>query len=379
MTDWSLIPVDPDTLLQRLQDPALVTVGNKLFGGSRLGLQDGLTCMQTTDLLGLGSLALAAKRIRFGNRAFYVVNQHLNYTNVCVNACRFCAFHRPPGSSEGYLMSPEAAADKIAPAGRNGLKEVHVVGGINPSPEFSYYFDLLRALKRTAPQVGLKAFTAVEIDHIAHRAGVSWQECLGRLKEAGLNALPGGGAEVFSPRVRAKLFPSKISAETWLGVHGTAHRLGIGSNATLLFGHIETPEERIAHLLQLRTQQDETGGFRAFIPLAFQSRTTLMADNPGPTGIQALKMIATSRLMLDNIPHIKAYWVMLGRKTAQAALHFGADDVEGTIVNEQIAHEAGATTALGLSREEVVELISEAGAEPTERDTFHRAAGSRSQ
>ncbi|MEW6350702.1 MAG: aminofutalosine synthase MqnE [Thermodesulfobacteriota bacterium] len=375
MTDWSLIGVDPDKILQRLRDPALVPVGTKFFAGSRLDLQDGLTCLQTFDLLGLGSLALAVKRLRFGNRAFYVVNQHLNYTNVCVNACRFCAFHRAPGSAQGYLMTPEEATERVAPAAQNGLKEVHVVGGINPEPEFSYYFELLQALKMTAPRVGLKAFTAVEIDHIANRAGVSWKECLTALKDAGLNALPGGGAEVFSPRVRAELFPSKISAETWLGVHGTAHRLGIGSNATLLFGHIETHSERIEHLLKLRNQQDETGGFRAFIPLAFQSRTTLMADKPGPTGVDILKMMATSRLMLDNIPHIKAYWVMLGRKTAQAALHFGADDVEGTIVNEQIAHEAGATTAVGLSREEVHELISEAGAEPTERDTFHRGVG----
>ncbi len=375
MTDWSLIGVDPDKVLQHLRDPALIPVGTKFFDGSRLEPEDGLTCLQTSDLLGLGSLALAAKRIRFGNKAFFVVNQHLNYTNVCVNACRFCAFHRAPGSPQGYLLTPEEAAEKVAPAARNGLKEVHVVGGINPEPNYSYYTELLQALKKAAPRAGLKAFTAVEIDHIANRAGVSWKECLLALQDAGLNALPGGGAEVFSPRVRTQLFPSKISAETWLAVHGTAHRLGIGSNATLLFGHIETHAERIEHLLQLRNQQDETGGFRAFIPLAFQSRTTLMAHQRGPTGIDVLKMIAVSRLMLDNIPHIKAYWVMLGRKTAQAALHFGADDVEGTIVNEQIAHQAGATTEIGLSREEVHELISEAGAQATERDTFHRGVG----
>jgi aminodeoxyfutalosine synthase len=375
MTTRSAIGIDPDAIMRRFRDPALESVGKKLFAGSRLSLQEGLTCMQTTDLLGLGSLALAAKRARFGDRAFYVVNQHLNYTNVCTNACRFCAFHRAPGSEEGYLMSPEQAAASIAPSRDNGLKEVHVVGGLHPDPDFTYYLELLRALKKAAPNIGIKAFTAVEIDHIARRAGISWAECLTALKEEGLNALPGGGAEVFSERVREELFPSKISAETWLAVHGTAHRLGIGSNATLLFGHIETPEERVEHLLRLRTQQDETGGFRAFIPLAFQSRTTRMAKVPGPTGVDILKTIAVSRLMLDNIPHVKAYWVMLGPKMAQIALHFGADDVEGTIVKEQIAHEAGATTAPGLTRDEMIDMIVRAGFEPAERDTFHKPVG----
>ena len=211
----------------------------------------------------------------------------------------------------------------------------------------------------------------MEIDHIARKGGLSWKECLIALRDAGLSALPGGGAEVFSERVRKDLFPSKISADTWLAIHATAHKLGIGTNATLLFGHIETPAERIEHLLRLRQQQDETDGFRAFIPLAFHSRNTELDYLPGPSGVEILKLIATARLVLDNIPHIKAYWVMLGLKLAQTALYFGADDLEGTVVHENITHQAGATTSVGLTRSDLEELIVDAGLIPTERDSFH--------
>jgi aminodeoxyfutalosine synthase len=249
------------------------------------------------------------------------------------------------------------------------------VGAINPQPDFSYYVDLLHALKAVSPEIKLKAFTAVEIHHIAKKAGISWEECLIALRDAGLSALPGGGAEVFSERVREELFPSKIDADTWLAIHATAHRLGIGTNATLLFGHIETLPERVEHLLRLRKQQEETGGFRAFIPLVFHAPNTSLSHLPGPTGIDILKTIATSRLILDNFPHIKAYWIMLGLKLTQVALHFGADDLEGTIVQEKITHEAGADTAAGLSRTELEDLIADAGFLPVERDTFHHAVG----
>lgn len=335
-------------------------------------MADGLTCLETNDLLGLGTLASAARRARYGDKAFYVVNHHLNYTNICINGCKFCAFHRTLGSSEGYVLSPEEAAEKIASAAVEGLREVHLVGAINPDLEFSYYLELLRALRAVSPNLRLKAFTAVEIDHISRKAGLSWTECLSALRDEGLSAMPGGGAEVFSQRVKDKLFPTKIGADTWLAVHGTAHRLGIGTNATLLFGHIETLEERVHHLLRLRDQQDETGGFRSFIPLVFHTANTSLAHLPGLTGVEILKTIATARLVLDNIPHIKAYWVMLGLKLAQTALHFGADDLEGTIVQEKITHQAGATTAAGLSRPELEDLILNAGFEPTERDTFHQ-------
>ena len=359
-------------VLDRITDPVLLGVAQKFFAGERLDRADGLACLETPDLLGLGQLAYASRAVRFGRRASYVVNYHLNYTNICANACKFCAFHRTADSTDGYLLSPEEAAARIAAAAPMELKEVHLVGAINPEPDFPYYLDLLAAVKRAAPRAELKAFTAVEIDHIARRAGLSWEECLTKLKEAGLRALPGGGAEVFSERVRQMLFPSKISAGTWLAVHGTAHRLGIGTNATLLFGHLETPAETVEHLARLREQQDQTGGFRSFIPLVFHPRNTEIAHLPGPTGVEILKVIATSRLMLDNIPHIKAYWIMLGLKMAQTALHFGADDLEGTIVHEKITHEAGATTSVGLSRKDLEDLIVDAGFQPVERDTFHQ-------
>jgi len=360
---------------RRTPDPALAHVARKLSAGERLNLPDGIACLETTDLLGLAALAQEARRARFDHRAFYVVNHHLNYTNICSNRCRFCAFRREEESPDGYLLSPQEAATRISASSPSELKEVHVVGAINPEPNFSYYVDLLTAVKGAAPQAHLKAFTAVEIDHIARKGGLSWEECLIALKNAGLSALPGGGAEVFSERVKKILFPSKISAETWLGVHATAHKLGIGTNATLLFGHIETPAERVEHLLRLRDQQDETKGFRAFIPLAFHPRNTELPQLAGPTGVEILKLIATARLILDNIPHIKAYWVMLGLTLAQTALYFGADDLEGTVVSESITHQAGATTSVGLTRAELEDLIVDAGFIPTERDSFHKTVG----
>lgn len=371
MTDWSRIPDNLDSVLARLSDPALAPIGQKIMEGRRLGLEDGLASLQTTDLVGLGSLAHAVKQARFGNRVSYVVNHHLNYTNVCINGCRFCAFSRPCGSPEGYLLSPEDAAHEVRASGVSGLREVHLVGAINPEPEFGYYTALLQALKKALPGVALKAFTAVEIDHIAKRAGLSWRDALSALKECGLDALPGGGAEVFSERVRKALFPSKISSEEWLAIHAQAHRLGIGTNATLLFGHVESYAERIEHLIRLRAQQDESGGFRAFIPLVFHPGNTSIAELPGPDGMDILKTIATSRLMLDNFAHVKAYWVTLGKKVAQTALHFGADDLDGTIVRENITHQAGAQTARGMTRHELDRLIMESGFDPLQRDTFH--------
>lgn len=373
LTDGSFTQESFDDDCRRIIDPDLRGVARKLADGERLDVADGMACLETTDLLGLAAMADQVRRARFGHRTFYVVNHHLNYTNICSNGCRFCAFRRAAGSPDGYLLSPEEAAGRISASSAPDLKEVHVVGAINPEPDFSYYVDLLAAVRAAAPSAHLKAFTAVEIDHIARKAGLSWKDCLIALKDAGLSALPGGGAEVFSERVRKLLFPSKISAETWLAVHATAHKLGIGTNATLLFGHIETPSERIEHLLRLRSQQDETGGFRAFIPLAFHSRSTELAHLTGPTGVEILKLIATARLILDNIAHIKAYWVMLGLKLSQTALYFGADDLEGTVVSESIAHQAGAATSVGLTRAELEELIVDAGFIPTERDSFHKA------
>jgi aminodeoxyfutalosine synthase len=362
----------PDVVLDGITDPAIRTVGRKLIKHERLEPKDGLACFNTKDLIGLGQIASAVKQSRYGDKAFFISNHHLNYTNVCENRCRFCAFHRAPDSKDAYTYSPEEAAELIAQSPVADLREIHLVGGCHPHLEFDYYKELLKALIRAKPDLKLKAFTAVEIDHMASTAGISSLDCLKRLKDAGLSAMPGGGAEVFSERVREALFPNKISADHWLRIHGEAHGLGIGTNATLLFGHMETHEERVMHLFRLREQQDITKGFKAFIALPFHPKNTPLDHLPGPTGVDILKTIATARLILDNIDHIKAYWVMLGPKLTQTALHFGADDLEGTIVKERIAHQAGAATAPGLTRKRLVELIKEAGLVPEQRDTFHR-------
>ncbi|MCP4579944.1 MAG: aminofutalosine synthase MqnE [Deltaproteobacteria bacterium] len=361
-----------DVVLDGITDPAIRTVGRKLIKHERLEPKDGLACFNTKDLIGLGQIASAVKRVRYGNKAFFISNHHLNYTNVCENRCRFCAFHRAPDSKDAYTYSPEEAAELIAQSPVADLREIHLVGGCHPHLEFDYYTELLKALIRAKPDLKLKAFTAVEIDHMASKAGISSLDCLKRLKDAGLSAMPGGGAEVFSERVREALFPNKISADRWLEIHGEAHGLGIGTNATLLFGHMESLEERVMHLFRLREQQDISKGFKAFIALPFHPKNTPLDHLPGPTGVDILKTIATARLILDNIDHIKAYWVMLGPKLTQTALHFGADDLEGTIVKERIAHQAGAATATGLTRKRLGELIEEAGLVPEQRDTFHK-------
>ena len=362
----------PDVVLEHITDPAIQTIGQKLIRDERLTPKDGLACFNTRDLIGLGQIASAVKQSRYGDKAFFISNHHLNYTNVCENKCRFCAFHRAPDSKDAYTYTPEEAAALIAQSPVADLREVHVVGGCHPHLDFNYYTDLLKALTQAKSGLKLKAFTAVEIYHMASRAGISSLECLKELKGAGLSFMPGGGAEVFSERVRKALFPRKIPADRWLQIHEEAHSLGIGTNATLLFGHMETLEERVAHLFRLRDQQDRSGGFKAFIALPFHPGNTPLAHLPGPTGVDILKTIATARLILDNIDHIKAYWVMLGPKLTQTALHFGADDLEGTIVKERIAHQAGAATAAGLTRKRLVELIEEAGLAPEQRDTFHR-------
>ena len=361
-----------DSILERITDPAIRTVGEKLINDERLTPKDGLACFNTQDIIGLGQVASAVKRSRYGDKAFFISNHHLNYTNVCENKCRFCAFHRAPDSKDAHTYTPEEAAQNIAQSPVVDLREIHIVGGCHPDLDLDYYMDLLKALIRAQSSLKLKAFTAVEIDHMASKAGISSLDCLKRLKDAGLSAMPGGGAEVFSERVREALFPNKINADRWLEIHGEAHSLGIGTNATLLFGHLETVEERVTHLFRLREQQDLSEGFKAFIALPFHPENTPLAHLPGPTGVDILKTIATARLILDNFAHIKAYWVMLGLKLTQTALHFGADDLEGTIVKERIAHQAGAATSPGLTRKRLVEMIEEAGLAPEQRDTFHR-------
>ena len=357
------------------QDPALVPIQDKVAAGVRLDQDDGCTLFKSPDLLGVGALAQMVRQRLHGRRAFYIYNQHLNYSNICVNGCKFCAFGRKAGEPGAYEMSLDEIFARIEARLDEPITEIHIVGGCHPDLPFSYYLDMLSGIKRLRPQVHLQAFTAVEVAHLAKQAGLSVADTLGALKEAGLGSLPGGGAEVFSIRIRQHLCPEKLSPQGWLEVAQTAHRLKLHTNATMLYGHLETTEERVDHLLQLRAAQDETGGFMAFIPLAFHPANTGLSELAGPSAIDDLKTLAVSRLLLDNFPHIKAFWVMLGPKLAQISLCFGVDDVDGTVMEERITHMAGAQTPQGLTRTQLRALIREAGCEPVERDTLYRVVG----
>ena len=353
------------------QDPALAPIHDKVAAGVRLDEGDGCTLFRSTDLLGVGYLAQLVRRRLHANKAFYIYNQHLNYSNICVNGCKFCAFGRKAGEPGAYEMSLPEIFARVEERLHEPITEIHIVGGCHPELPFSFYLDMLRGIKRLRPGVHLQAFTAVEVAHLADKAGLSVDDTLLALREAGLGSLPGGGAEVFSPRIRQQLCPEKLSPQGWLEVAKQAHRLGLNTNATMLYGHLETLEERVDHLLKLRAAQDETGGFLAFIPLAFHPANTGLSDLTGPSAIDDLKTLAVSRLMLDNIPHIKAFWVMLGPKMAQISLCFGVDDVDGTVMEERITHMAGAQTPQGLTRKQLRALIREAGCEPVERDTLY--------
>ncbi len=353
-----------------ISDPHLLSLWEKVKVGERLSFEDGRYLFETNDLVGLGFMASEVKNRLHGRKVFYVFNRHLNYTNVCLNLCRFCAFGRPKGHPESYEMSIEEAVEKLKAGGP--VREVHIVGGLHPDLPYEYYLDLLRAVREALPQAQIKAFTCVEIDHLAKISGKTVEEVLLDLKEAGLSCLPGGGAEVFSERIHQKLCPEKISGQRWLEITRIAHKLGIPSNATMLYGHIETLEERLEHLLALRELQDETQGFLCFIPLPFLPQKSYLRKEVAPTtGFEDLKMMAVSRLMLDNIPHLKAYWVFMGLKLAQVALHFGADDLHGTVLEEKISEFSGAEENKALTRQEIERLIREAGFEPVERDALY--------
>ncbi len=356
-----------------LSDPALKPVAAKLRAGQRLNFEDGLALMLSHDLLGLGAMAHAARLAKNGRKTYYVVNRHINYSNVCTNRCRFCAFWRDAGGEDAYLLEPKQAAEMAAEHPNLPIAELHIVGSCHPDIPFSYYLELLSALAQARPGAALKAFTPVEIDHMASDAGLSPDQALDQLQAAGLGAMPGGGAEIFSPRVRAELCPEKTSGQRWLAISGMAHERGIPTNATMLYGHIETPAERVEHLLALRGQQDISGGFSAFIPLAYHPANTELGGSGATSGLDDLRVIAVSRLLLDNLDHIKAYWVMLSPKLAQVALNFGADDLDGTIVEERITHEAGATTAKGMTEAEMRGMVQSAGLEPVRRDAFYNS------
>ena len=359
-----------DIALRWVERSELADIYEKVLAGKRLSREDGLRLSASHDLLTIGFLANLVRERLHGKKTYWVYNQHINYSNICANGCRFCAFSRRPGEQGGFILALEEVANKVRDRLHEPITEIHVVGGCHPDLSFSYYLDLVRTIKEMRPEVTVKAFTAVEIAHLAQNEGLAVSEVLLALKEAGVEALPGGGAEVFSDRVRQLLCPEKLSSEGWLEVAKEAHQLGMRTNATLLYGHLETAAERVDHLLALRKAQDETGGFITFIPLAFQPANTGIAVLQERTGHTDLKTIALSRLLLDNFAHVKAYWIMLGVKIAQTALHFGADDLDGTVMEERIGHMAGASSAEALTPEELETLIRAAGHEPVQRDTF---------
>jgi aminodeoxyfutalosine synthase len=348
----------------------LGTINDKVLSGQRLSREEGIQLFRSHDLLALGRMASHVAQSKNGDRAYFVQNMHINPTNICVNRCKFCAFSRSRGEAGAYEMSIEDILAKARNAGK-GVRELHIVSGLHPDLPFSWYLDMLRALKKEFPQLHLKAFTAVEIDYLTKLSGLGLKETLLALRDSGLGSLPGGGAEIFAPGVRNTLCAEKISGDRWLEVMEAAHGIGLKSNATMLYGHIETIEDRVDHLLRLRDLQDRTGGFQAFIPLSFHAQNTEIRKSAYTTGFDDLKTLAVSRLVLDNFDHIKAYWVMLGEKITQVSLSFGVDDIDGTVVEERITKMAGGTTDGSMTRDELLNLIRQAGKKPVERDTVY--------
>jgi len=353
-------------------DARLRPVAEKVMAGERLSFDDGVALYRSHDLLAVGWLANHVRVARHGNICYFNVNRHINPTNICVAHCRLCAFGRDPSAAGAYTYALDEIWERAAQGVAEGATEFHIVGGLHPDLPFTYYTDLIRGLKQRFAHVHLKAFTMVEVQYLAKLAKLPILETLRAMKEAGVDSLPGGGAEIFNPRARKIICDHKTSGQMWLSIARTAHQVGLHSNATMLYGHIETHEERVEHLLLLRELQDETKGFVAFIPLEFHPANTALAHLPTPTGYDALKNIAVSRLLLDNFPHIKAYWIMLTPRIAQIALRWGANDMDGTVIEEKIYHDAGATTEQFTPRAELERLIREAGCTPVERDTLYR-------
>lgn len=360
-----------EALLERVLPPEWRPLLDKVRSGERLSADDGLRLLTTDHLVWLGALADEARRLRVGDQVYFNNNAHINYSNVCAIHCRFCAFGKSKNNPDGYTYTTEQIVEKARAYGRMGVTELHMVGGLHPTLPFDWYLDMLRQVKAEVPQAHMKCFTAIEMLHFAKISGLPLEEVMRRLKKAGLDSMPGGGAEIFSQRVRDIICKPKETAEEWLWVHDTAHRLGIKTNATMLYGHIETPAEIVDHLIRLREQQDKTGGFQAFIPLAFHPANTDLADLPGPTGYLDLRVVAVARLLLDNFKFIKSYWVMMSPRMAQISLTFGANDIDGTVREEKIYHMAGATTPQAQTPEELLSLIWEAGRIPAERDTLY--------
>ncbi len=349
----------------------LATLRDQVEAGRRLSFDDGLFLADKADLFTLGELANIVRERKNGNFAYYNANTHLNPTNVCVYRCTFCAFRADLKSPKGYVMSDEQILERAAEAEGRGATELHIVGGLHHQLPYSWYLHVVRIIHEAYPRLHLKAYTAVEWDWFARLTGRPTLDLLAEFQDAGLGSLPGGGAEIFHPEVRDRICEHKADADAWLRIHREAHELGLRSNATMLYGHIEKEQHRIDHLCRLRQLQDETGGFQTFIPLAFHPDNTKLSHIPKASVLMDLRTMALSRLMLDNFPHIKAYWIMLGIKTAQIALSFGADDIDGTVVHEKIYHDAGSDSPQELTVAELRRLIEETGRTPVERDTLY--------
>ncbi len=358
--------------LGQLEDARLKPIAEKVEAGERLSFDDGVALYRSSDLLTLGYLANLVRERLHGDVTYFNVNRHINPTDVCVASCRLCAFGKRAKDPHAYTMSLEQVWEVAGKGYAEAVTEFHIVGGLHPELSLDWFCQMIAGLKERYPGVHLKAFTMVEVAYLARRARLSIGETLERLKDAGVDSLPGGGAEIFSERVRRIICDHKIDGEEWLETARTAHQIGLKSNCTMLYGHLETAEDLSDHLVRLRTVQDETNGFVTFIPLAFHPANTALAHLQPTTGFNDLKQIAVSRLMLDNIPHIKAYWIMMTPAVAQIAQRFGANDIDGTVVEEKIYHDAGATTAQHLRRQDLLRLIREAGREPVERNTNYQ-------
>jgi aminodeoxyfutalosine synthase len=355
-----------------IDDRQLRLIADKVRDGVRLDAEDGIALYRSSDILTIGYLANIVRERKNGNITYFNVNRHINPTDVCVASCKLCAFGKRAKDPKAYTWSLEEVWHRAGEGWTEAITEFHIVGGLHPELTLDWYCEMLRGLKQRFPEVHLKAFTMVEVGFLAQRSKLSIRQTLQKLMDVGVDSLPGGGAEIFSDRVRRIICDHKIDGDQWIDVARTAHKMGLKSNCTMLYGHVETAEDRVDHLLKLRALQDETGGFQTFIPLAFHPENTALEHLPKTSGFDDLKAIAVSRLLLDNIDHIKAYWIMMTPSIAQIAQRFGADDIDGTVVEEKIYHDAGATTSQALRRGDLLRLIREAGREPVERDTLYR-------
>jgi len=355
-------------IFEFMEDKSLEDVAEKVLYGERLSFEDGVKLFKTSDILTLGRLADFVNRRKNRNLVYFVVNRHVNLTNICVGRCKFCAFRKDKGEEGAFELTIDDVLKKVESF--NDITEVHIVSGLHPDWRYEFYIEILKEIKKSFPKIHIQAFTAEEIDYLSRISGKSIKEVLVDLVEAGLSAIPGGGAEVFSKRIRDLLCPKKLSAQKYLEIHEIAHRLGLKTNASILYGHIETVEERVEHLLKLRELQDKTGGFLAFLSFAYYPENTELGGKT-TTGFDDLKMLSVARLILDNFDHIRAFWIMLGEKLSQVSLHFGVNDLDGTVVEESITRSAGAKSGSFMPKDRLLKLIKESGKVPVERDTLY--------